>query len=77
MKFIKVGNRVINPQLMAWAVRQESNGPVEIHFPVPRAAVVTGATYPRGSVPPAASDHYYEVFHGDDADEVWKQLQDL
>jgi len=43
MKMLKVGNRIINAGLIAWAERV-ANGGVVVHFPVPKATSVPGVT---------------------------------
>jgi hypothetical protein len=72
MKFIKVGNNIINLAMVAWADRN-ALGTVTLHFAVPRATTVAGTTYSGNQ--PIASDHYSMQFSGAEGDEVWKQLE--
>ena len=66
MKLIKVGNRIINPQMIAYVKRTGNMGPVEIHFPVPKATMMNSQ---------GVSDHCCEVFHGEEGDLVWRLLE--
>ena len=75
MKLIKVGNKIVNVGLVAWAEKQGIG--VTLHFAVPVARGVAGMSYPQTATPPVASDHYSETFSGNDATTLWNELEGI
>jgi hypothetical protein len=67
MRFVKVGRKVVNIGLVAWAEMDDKNN-LSVHFCVPRATAVSGST---GL---AASDHYVEEFSGAEAEHLWDAM---
>ncbi len=73
MKLVKVGNKVINLDHVAIVERQGTDY-VLVRYAIPRAAVPEGVSWTYGSTPPVASDHYQEMYSGEEAEQLWSQL---
>jgi hypothetical protein len=80
VKYIPVGNLLINASLVAWAKRHEG-GVVEVHYQVHYAApnpkdevgLTQGAP---GEVCEEVASQCSEYYQGDEAEAVWKALSE-
>jgi hypothetical protein len=71
MKMIKIGDRIINPALIAWAIRDGKNSTVAVHFPIQEATAGVG------EVSTGTPGHHVERFSGTEAVELWTLLSEL
>jgi hypothetical protein len=67
MKFVKVGRKVVNLGLVAWAEMNDQNN-LTVHFCVPRATAISKASGP------APSEHHVEEFTGAEAEHLWDAM---
>jgi hypothetical protein len=74
MKFIMIGNKLINAELIAWVEKDDAET-VTLHFPVPQGTTVPYVVSPAGRVPAAESDHFTMHFSGEEASDLWTRLQ--